>query len=94
MPGWSDGDEAVHVHALTAVQDVDQALDLHERVADRVRCDQERVAADVELHRRVQGEHDHLAGGVPGEGDAPGAVGRGDHERHPAEHPLQARRRC
>ena len=84
------GDEPVHVHAAAAVQHVGQALDPDERVAQRMGAGQERVLAHVDLHRRVQRQHDHLARVVPGERHPARPVRHGQDVRHPAEHPLHA----
>ena len=72
------------------MQDVGQSLDAHERVADVCDATQEGVLAHVELHARVQRQHDQLARGVPGEGDPARAVGQRDDERHAAEAALDA----
>ncbi len=84
------GDEPVHVHAAAAVQDVGQALDPHERVVQRVRAGQEGVLADVDLMRRVNRQHDDLAGRVLGQRDPAGAVRDAEDVRHAADHPAGA----
>ena len=81
-------DEPVHEHAAAAVQHVRQPLDPDERVLDAVRGQQEGVLADVELHPRVQRQHDQLARRVPGERDPAWPVRHRDDVRHAAERAL------